>query len=100
MSGSTAAPRSKCRRTIEKHNPVHHVAQWSKPMLVIHGQLDFRVPYSQGVAAFTALQRRGVPSRLLIFPNENHWVLKPANSIQWHREVEKWLDHWTSGQGE
>ncbi len=83
----------------EKWNPVHHVAQWSKPMLVIHGQLDFRVPYSQGVAAFTALQRRGVPSRLLIFPNENHWVLKPANSIQWHREVEKWLDQWT-GEGE
>ena len=80
----------------EKHNPVNHVAQWSKPMLVIHGQLDYRVPYSQGIAAFTALQRRGVPSRLLIYPNENHWVLKPANSIQWHHEVEKWLAQWTA----
>ena len=49
------------------------------------------MPYAQGIAAFTALQRRGIPSRLLIFPNENHWVLKPANSVQWHREVEKWL---------
>ena len=79
----------------EKHNPVNHVAAWTKPMLVIHGQLDFRIPYAQGIAAFTALQRRGIPSRLLIFPNENHWVLKPANSIQWHHEVEKWLGQWT-----
>ncbi|HLS82771.1 MAG TPA: S9 family peptidase, partial [Steroidobacter sp.] len=80
----------------EKHNPVNHVASWSRPMLVIHGRLDFRVPYTQGIATFTALQRRGVPSRLLIYPNENHWVLRPANSIQWHREVEKWLDRWTA----
>jgi dipeptidyl aminopeptidase/acylaminoacyl peptidase len=79
----------------EKHNPANHVADWKTPMLVIHGQLDFRVPYSQGIAAFTALQRRGIPSRLLIFPNENHWVLRPANSIQWHREVENWLGQWT-----
>jgi dipeptidyl aminopeptidase/acylaminoacyl peptidase len=80
----------------EKHNPINHVAQWSKPMLVIHGQLDYRVPYTQGLAAFTALQRRGIASRLLIFPNENHWVLKPANSVQWHREVERWLGEWTA----
>jgi dipeptidyl aminopeptidase/acylaminoacyl peptidase len=80
----------------EKHNPVNHVAQWNKPMLVIHGQLDYRVPYAQGISAFTALQRRDIPSRLLIFPNENHWILKPANSVQWHREVEKWLDQWTA----
>jgi dipeptidyl aminopeptidase/acylaminoacyl peptidase len=84
---------------LEKHNPVNHVAQWSKPMLVIHGQLDYRVPYVQGISVFTALQRRGIPSRLLIFPNENHWVLKPANSVQWHREVEKWLDQWTAPEG-
>jgi dipeptidyl aminopeptidase/acylaminoacyl peptidase len=81
----------------EKHNPVNHVTEWKTPMLVVHGQLDYRVPYAQGIAAFTALQRRGIPSRLLIFPNENHWVLKPANSIQWHREVEGWLGKWTAG---
>jgi dipeptidyl aminopeptidase/acylaminoacyl peptidase len=69
-------------------------------MLVIHGGNDFRVVDTQGMATFTALQRRGIPSRLLIFPNENHWVLKPANSIQWHREVEKWLDQWTAVKGE
>jgi dipeptidyl aminopeptidase/acylaminoacyl peptidase len=84
----------------QKHNPVNHVKDWSAPMLVIHGQLDYRVPYTQGVAAFTALQRRGIPSRLLIFPNENHWVLKPANSVQWHREVEQWLGQWTKPSGE
>jgi dipeptidyl aminopeptidase/acylaminoacyl peptidase len=81
----------------EKHNPVHHVAKWEKPMLVIHGQQDHRVPYSQGVAAFTALQRRGIPSRLIIYPDENHWILKPANSIQWHEEVLEWLGRWTKG---
>jgi len=58
------------------------------------------VPYSQSLSMFNALQRRGIPSRLLVFPNENHWVLKPANSIQWHREVEKWLGQWTAKEGE
>jgi dipeptidyl aminopeptidase/acylaminoacyl peptidase len=53
------------------------------------------VPYAQGVAAFTAAQRRKIPSRLLIFPEENHWILKPANSIQWHEEVLHWLGRWT-----
>lgn len=80
----------------EKHNPVHHVAKWQKPMLVIHGQRDYRVPYTQSIAAFTALQRRGIPSRLLIYPDENHWILKPANSLQWHREVLEWLQRWTA----
>jgi dipeptidyl aminopeptidase/acylaminoacyl peptidase len=88
---------------IERQNPVTHVAEWEKPMLVIHGQRDYRVPYTQGLATFTALQRRGIPSKLLIFPDENHWVLKPANSIQWHNEVNRWLHQWTrptSGSGE
>jgi dipeptidyl aminopeptidase/acylaminoacyl peptidase len=78
----------------ERHNPVNHVAKWKKPMLVIHGQRDYRVPYTQGIAAFTALQRRGIESKLLLFPDENHWILKPANSIQWHREVGEWLARW------
>lgn len=78
----------------ERHNPVNHVARWNTPMLVIHGGLDFRIPYTQGLAAFTALQRRGIDSRLLYFPHENHWVLKPANSLQWHQTVEDWLKRW------
>jgi len=83
----------------EKWNPVNHIAKWKTPMLVIHGEQDFRIPYTQGLAAFTALQRRNVPSRLLIFPNENHWVLKPRNSIQWYGEVFGWLDKWTKRGG-
>ncbi|HVS15715.1 MAG TPA: S9 family peptidase [Thermoanaerobaculia bacterium] len=78
----------------EKHNPETHATKWRTPMLVIHGALDFRVPLEQGLATFTALQRRGIPSRLLVFPDENHWVLRPSNSIQWHQEVGAWLDRW------
>jgi dipeptidyl aminopeptidase/acylaminoacyl peptidase len=76
----------------EKFNPSAHVKQWKSPMLVIHGEHDFRVPLEQGLSTFTALQRRGVESRLLVFPNENHWVLKPNNSLLWHKTVFDWLD--------
>jgi dipeptidyl aminopeptidase/acylaminoacyl peptidase len=75
----------------EKWNPVNHVDKWKTPMLVITGEKDFRIPYSQGLAAFTALQRRGVESELLVFPDENHWVLKGANSVQWHQTVFNWM---------
>ena len=78
----------------ERWNPVNHVAGWKTPMLVITGEKDFRIPYSQGLASFTALQRRDIPSKLLVFPDENHWVLKPKNSIQWYGEVFGWLDRW------
>jgi dipeptidyl aminopeptidase/acylaminoacyl peptidase len=77
-----------------KHNPVDYVSQWKTPTLVIHGQLDYRVPDSQGLAVFTALQRQGIPSELLYFPNENHWVLKPADSIQWYDTVLAWMNRW------
>jgi dipeptidyl aminopeptidase/acylaminoacyl peptidase len=76
----------------EKFNPIDFVSKWKTPMLVIHGEQDFRIPYDQGIAAFTALQRRGIEGRLLIFPNENHWVLKPADSVQWYHTVLGWLD--------
>jgi dipeptidyl aminopeptidase/acylaminoacyl peptidase len=76
----------------EKFNPVNFVKNWRTPMLVIHGEQDFRIPYSQGLGVFTALQRRGIESRLLEFPNENHWVMKPADSIEWHHAVFEWLD--------
>lgn len=78
----------------EKQNPILYVQQWRTPMLVGHGLLDFNVPYAQGVAAFTALQRRGIESRLVIFPDEGHLILKPRNSVQWHSEVRAWLDRW------
>jgi dipeptidyl aminopeptidase/acylaminoacyl peptidase len=78
--------------THEKSNPANFVTAWKTPMLVLHGALDFRVPESQGLATFTALQRRGIESRFVYFPDENHWILKPANSLQWHEEVLGWLD--------
>jgi len=84
----------------EKWNPVNFVAAWKTPMLVITGERDFRIPYTQGLAAFTALQRRGIPSRLLVNPNENHWVLKPKNSRQWYHEVLGWMGKWTAKAGQ
>ena len=75
----------------EKYNPANYVDRWQTPMFVIHGELDYRVPVTQGIGAFTALQRRGVASKFLYFPDENHWVLKPQNSVQWHDEVNQWL---------
>jgi dipeptidyl aminopeptidase/acylaminoacyl peptidase len=78
----------------EKHNPVNFVNNWKTPMLVVHGGQDFRVVETQGIGSFNALQRRGIPSKFLYFPDENHWVLKPANSILWHETVIGWLDQW------
>ena len=76
----------------ERFNPVHHVGNWRTPMLVIQGDRDYRIPTAQSLSTFTALQRRGIESRLIVFPDENHWVLKPRNSLQWHNEVFRWLD--------
>jgi dipeptidyl aminopeptidase/acylaminoacyl peptidase len=80
-----------------KHNPIDFVKNWKTPMLVVHGANDYRVVDTQGLSVFTALQRKGVPSKLLYFPDENHWVLKPQNSILWHETVLAWLDRWTKG---
>jgi len=82
-----------------KHNPIDHVKKWKTPMLVIHGGQDFRVVDTQGMSTFTALQRRNIPSKFLYFPDENHWVLKPHNSILWHETVIGWLNQWTKGNG-
>ena len=80
----------------ERFNPANHVAEWKAPMLVIHGQRDYRVLVEQGLAAFSAAQRNGVESRLLYFPDENHWILKPHNSVLWHDTVNAWLKQWTA----
>ncbi|HTY50971.1 MAG TPA: S9 family peptidase [Steroidobacteraceae bacterium] len=79
----------------ERFNPVDHVGEWRIPMLIVHGGQDFRIPLEQGLGAFTALQRRGIPSEFLYFPDENHWVMKPQNSMQWHDVVFGWLKRWT-----
>ncbi len=78
-----------------KHNPIDFVKNWKTPTLVIHGALDYRVVDTQGMSTFTALQRKGVASRFLHFPDENHWVLKPQNSKLWHDEVLAWLDKYS-----
>ncbi len=75
----------------ERFDPAGHVADWRVPQLIIHGGRDFRIPLEQGLGAYDALQRRGIESRLLVFPDENHWVLKPDNSLQWHDVVAAWL---------
>ncbi|MEO9461837.1 MAG: S9 family peptidase [Marinomonas sp.] len=82
----------------EKWNPANHVDQWRTPMLVVTGEKDFRVPYTQGVQSFTVLQERGIPSQLLVFPDENHWVLGAKNSLQWHDTVFNWLDRWLKAE--
>jgi dipeptidyl aminopeptidase/acylaminoacyl peptidase len=80
----------------EKFNPIDHVKDWRAPILVVHSDLDFRIPVDQGIAAFTAAQRRGIPSKFLHFPDENHWILKPQNSVLWHDTVNAWLKQWTA----
>ena len=79
-------------KAYEKFNPVNHVAKWKVPMLVVQGEKDYRVPVDQGLSTFTALQRQGIESKLLYFPDENHWVLKPQNSVLWHDTVNGWLE--------
>jgi len=77
-----------------KFSPHSLVQNWDTPILVIHNELDFRVPLNQGLEAFTAAQLQGIPSKLLYYPDEGHWVLKPQNGVMWHREFYGWLDQW------
>ncbi len=86
-----AGPHFKSPEVYEKYNPVNFVNNWKTPMLVIQGELDYRIPVTQALATFTALQKKEIKSKLLYFPDENHWVLKPNNSVQWHNEVNQWL---------
>jgi dipeptidyl aminopeptidase/acylaminoacyl peptidase len=79
------------RASYEKHSPHRLAGHFQTPMLIIHNDLDFRVPVAEGHQLFTTLQRRGVPARFINFPDETHWVLKPRNSEYWHKEVFAWL---------
>jgi dipeptidyl aminopeptidase/acylaminoacyl peptidase len=78
-----------------KWSPSLFASEFKTPTLVIHGELDFRVPYTQGLQLFTALQMQKVPSKLLIFPDEGHWVLKPQNSLLWYKTFIDWINNWT-----
>ncbi|CAD6448003.1 fc7730d7-6170-4a77-9a98-5bf3c862f76c [Sclerotinia trifoliorum] len=79
----------------QKWNPASHTANWQTPHLIIHNDLDYRLPISEGLAPFNVLQTRGVESRFLTFPDENHWVLKPENSRVWHKEVFDWINKYS-----
>ena len=79
------------RESYEKHSPHRFAANFKTPMLIIHNDLDFRVPVAEGDQLFTTLQRLGIPSKYINFPDEGHWVLKPANSRYWHNEIFAWL---------
>jgi acylaminoacyl-peptidase len=81
---------------VDRFNPAVHVKDWKTPMLVIHGARDYRVPLDQGIGAYTANQRVGAPTQYLHFPDENHWILKPQNSVQWYATVEAWMAKWTA----
>ena len=76
------------------NSPHKLVQNWHTPILCIHGGMDFRVPYDEGLAAFNAAQLMGVPSKLIVFPGENHWILKPQNALYWHRSYFDWLNRW------
>jgi len=81
-----------------RFSPSYYVKQFRTPTLVIHGELDYRVPYGQGLQLFTALQLQKVPSRLLLFPDEGHWILKPQNSLLWYKTFIEWINEWVNKQ--
>ena len=82
------------------NSPHMLVRNWHTPILCIHGGNDFRVPYDEGMAAFNAAQMMGVPSKLIVFPDENHWILQPQNALYWHRSYFDWLNRWLLPKGE
>ena len=86
------------RKGYEDYNPEYFAQNWNTPHLIIHGSKDYRIPVTEGISAFTTLQIRGIPSRFLHFPDENHWVLKPSNSIKWYEEVLGWLDKYLDNE--
>lgn len=90
------APYSNTAKALHHYasDPSCNVTKWHTPILCIHGMMDYRIPYEQGMAAFNAAQMMGVPSKLVIFPEENHWILQPQNSLLWHEEFFGWLDRW------
>ncbi len=84
--------------TYEKFNPFNHIANFSTPQFVVHNTLDYRLPESDGLALFNVLQTKGIPSRFLNFPDENHHVLNVENSLFWHTEIFNWINHYSKGE--
>jgi dipeptidyl aminopeptidase/acylaminoacyl peptidase len=84
--------------TVDRFNPARHTAGLNTPTLVVHGERDYRVPVDQGLAAYGILKARGIPARLLYFTDENHWILKPRNSLRWYEEVLSWFARYLGGE--
>ena len=94
MGGAYWDKKNKIAQRTFANSPHKFVDKWDTPILCIHGEKDYRILANQAMAAFDAAKMRGVPAELLIFPDENHWVLKPQNGILWQREFRGWLDRW------
>jgi dipeptidyl aminopeptidase/acylaminoacyl peptidase len=77
-------------------SPSTYAKEFKTPTLVMHGELDYRVPVGQGMQLFTALQMEKVPSKMVLFPDEGHWILKPQNSLLWYKNVLDWVGEWTA----
>jgi dipeptidyl aminopeptidase/acylaminoacyl peptidase len=86
-------------KRVDAQNPRAFAKRMKTPTLVIHGREDYRVPDGQGLAYFNTLKAKGVPARLVFFPDENHWILKPQNSRLWYREFFAWLERFVDPGG-
>ena len=91
---ASVGTQAKIRHNVYMDSPHRYVDRWDTPILCIHGEKDYRILHSQGQAAFSAARMHGIPAQLLLFPDENHWVLKPQNGILWQRTFFRWLDRW------
>lgn len=94
MGGPFWEKNNKIAQETFAHSPHHYIEKWDTPILIIHGERDYRVVYTQGMTAFNAAVLRGVPAEFLFFPDEHHFVLKPQNAILWQRTFFDWLDKW------
>ena len=76
------------------NSPHRFVDKWNAPIMITVGEKDYRIVATQGMQAFNAAKLRGIPTRMVVFPDENHWILKPQNALLWQREFFAWLDQW------
>ena len=88
------------RENYDKWNPINYIQEWATPHFIVHNDLDFRLPVTEGIMLFNILQEKGVPSKFLNFPDENHWVLSRENSRVWHEEIFRWINYYSGISGE
>jgi dipeptidyl aminopeptidase/acylaminoacyl peptidase len=91
---SAVRPRQAVSSDRRRWDPSINLSRWSTPELVIHSEKDYRVTIAESLALFNVLQARGIPSQFLVFPDENHWVLNPENSLVWHKTVLNWINQY------